>query len=56
MLLRQNPKSFDNLIKVTSAQNTYLQDNGFSPSYLWEGNFYYIKSNELLLILEKGGK
>lgn len=56
MLLRQKPKSFDKLIKVTKEQNTTLQMNNYSPSYLWEGNFYYIKSNELLLILEKGGK
>lgn len=56
MLLLQKPKSFNNLVQVTNEQNLILQDNGFSPSYLWKGNFYYIKSDELLLILEKGGK
>ena len=50
-MLLQEPKSFDNLVKVTNKQNEYLQDNGFSPAYKWQGYFYYIKSENLLKIL-----
>ena len=51
MLLLQKPKSFNNLVQVTNEQNLILQDNGFSPVYKWQGNFYYIKSNELVKFL-----
>jgi hypothetical protein len=53
MLLLQKPKSFDNLVKVSSKQNIMLQDNGFNPSYKWMGYFYYIKNESIINLIRK---
>lgn len=55
MLIRQKPQNEDMFITVNSEMNTILQNNGFSPSFYHAGEFYYIKNNELLKILQKGG-
>lgn len=52
-MLLQEPKSFDNLIRVTNDINIKLQYNGFSPSYRWKGYFYYIKQPELIELINR---
>lgn len=54
MLLRQCPKSSENVIAVNDkAVRFRLGKRGFTPIYLWRGDFFYINTPEFEKILRE---
>ena len=55
MIIRETPKNKDKYIAVSSDISNVLHLMGFTPKYIDEEYIYYVKSEEILKIMEKGG-
>lgn len=57
MLLRQEPNNLEDFIMVSGEANKLLQESGkFLPLFLYRGQFYYKKSEELIKFIREGGE
>lgn len=57
MLCRQKPENIENFIMVNGEVNKLLQDSGkFLPMFLYKGQFFYEKSDELIKFIREGGE
>lgn len=55
MIRRSTPKNKENYIMVDSETSNILYAHGFIPKYMDFQAIYYIKSDELIEFMRKGG-
>lgn len=55
MIIRKTPEHLENYVKVGTDATIILHMNGFQPKYIDSEYVYYLKTDELINFINKGG-